>query len=385
MKILIAPDSFKESLSAIEVANAIEAGFKQIFPEATYYKLPMADGGEGTMQAIVDAKEGHLISCDVKDPLGRTISAQYGWVSSEKLAVIEMAESSGLMRLLPKERNPLITSTFGTGQLIKCALDQGAKRIILAIGGSATNDGGAGMLCALGATFLDAKGRSLPAGGLALQDLASIDLSYFDFRLADTIIEVACDVNNPLIGDHGASHIFGSQKGASASEVLVLDKALGHYADITQELIGHDYRDIAGSGAAGGMGFAALSFLKGTLRPGIEIVLETVNFAEFVQNVDLVITGEGKIDAQTIHGKTPIGVAKQAKIYHKPVIALAGSLGVGAEMVYQYGIDLLFSIMQKPDSLENALQEAAVNLEKTSRSIAALYQLGLKGNIGTVS
>ncbi len=373
MRILIAPDSFKESLSAIEVANAIEAGFKQILPHADYYKIPVADGGEGTMQALIDAKQGERIACEVHDPLGRIITAHYGFVISEKLAIIEMAESSGLMRLLPEERNPLVTSSFGAGELLLDALNRGAEKIILAIGGSATNDGGAGMLSALGARFLDGKEEVLPAGGLALQALKRIDLSGLDDRLINISIEVACDVDNPLLGTNGASYVFSPQKGATPEEVLLLDSALKNYADITAETLGRDDRAVAGSGAAGGMGFAAIAFLKGILKPGIEIVLETVAFEAAVQQADLVITGEGRIDAQTVFGKTPIGVAKFAKKYGKPVIAIAGSLGDGYEAVYAHGIDAVFSIMQKPDTLENALKNAVQNLQSSSRNIAMVY------------
>ena len=375
MRILIAPDSFKESLSAIEVANAIEAGFKQILPHADYYKISVADGGEGTMQSLIDAKNGERIACKVHDPLGRIITAYYGFIASEKLAIIEMAESSGLIRLLPEERNPLVTSSFGTGELLLDALNRGAEKMILAIGGSATNDGGAGMLSALGAHFLDRQGDALSAGGLALQFLKHIDLSRLDDRLANISLEVACDVDNPLLGARGASHIFAPQKGATPEEVLLLDAALTNYADIVAETLGQDHRAVAGSGAAGGMGFAAISFLNGILKPGIDIVLEAVQFEAALQQVDLVITGEGRIDAQTAFGKTPIGVATLAKKYDKSVIAIAGSLGDGYEAVYDYGIDAVFSIMQKPDTLENALNNAVQNLQSTSQNIARIYQL----------
>lgn len=375
MHILIAPDSFKESLTAIEVANAIEIGFKQIMPEAQFTKIPVADGGEGTMQAIVDAKAGRVISTLVQDPLGRAITARYGWIESENLAIIEMAEASGLMLLQSSEKNPLITSSYGTGELILDALNRGAKTILLAIGGSATNDGGIGMLSALGVQFLDQEDNVLAPGGASLSSLARIDLSTFDGRLAEVSFEVACDVDNPLCGARGASAVFGPQKGASQDDVRILDAALMQFADVVGKSLQHDFRDQKGAGAAGGMGFAAIAFLKGKLLPGITLVLEAVNFEEIVKTADLVITGEGRMDEQTIFGKTPIGVAKMAKRYHKSVIAIAGSLGQNYTVIYDHGIDAVFSISPKPETLENALLFAHQNIVDTARNIAAIIQL----------
>lgn len=375
MDIVIAPDAFKESLTAIEVANAIELGFRQIFPDATYRKVPVADGGEGTMQAIVEARLGEMVSVSVEDPLGRPISARYGWLADEQLAVIEMAEASGLMLLSASERNPQITSTYGTGELILHALNQGAEKIILAIGGSATNDGGVGMLTALGARFMDHEDNVLPNGGAALISLAKIDLENMDLRLKNTIFEIACDVDNPLCGPYGASAIFAPQKGARQEDIAKLDQALMHFADLAEMLLHKDYRDDKGAGAAGGMGFAAIAFLQGTLMPGIELVLETVNFQNALQGADLVITGEGKIDHQTIFGKTPIGVAKMAKAYHIPVIAVAGSLGHEYEAVYDHGIDAVFSISPQPEALEKALLSAHSYLVATARNIAKTIEL----------
>lgn len=380
MHILIAPDSFKDSLTAEAVANAIEAGFLEAgfferFPKGIITKLPVADGGEGTMPAMIAAMQGEILPVVVHDPLMRKITANYGWVKSKRLAIIEMAESSGLMRLSTAERNPLVTSSFGTGELILDALNQGATSIILAIGGSATNDGGAGMLRALGAKLLDAKEEPLPEGGAALRHLAKIDLSQWDARLAHVQFDIACDVDNPLTGNAGASAIFGPQKGASNEDVRQLDQALSHYADITASTLGIDVRDNAGSGAAGGMGFAGNAFLQGRLKSGIEIVLDAVGFAQKVQQADLVITGEGKIDAQSIYGKTPVGVAQLAKKYDKPVIAIAGNIGEGASLVYEKGIDALFSITQRPEALEVSLLSARENIIATSRNIARLWCL----------
>lgn len=378
MHIVIAPDSFKESLSALEIANIVEQGFQSIFPDATFSKIPVADGGEGTLQAIVDAKEGRLVAVEVNNPLQRKVTAHYGLVDNDSVAIIEMATASGLTLLSVDERNPLITTTYGTGELIRHALDHGARKIILAIGGSATNDGGTGMLQALGAQFLDQNQQPLSAGGAALQQLHSIDLSNFDTRLAQCDFEIACDVDNPLVGERGASAIFGPQKGATENDVQTLDAALDHYADITTALFNEDHRFAHGAGAAGGMGFAALAFLKGQLKPGIRIVMDIVNLTDAVKDADLVITGEGKIDRQTIFGKTPIGVAKTAKKFGKPVIGIAGSLGHDAYHVHDHGIDAVFTVTQRPETLEKALKDTADNLLSLSRNIAILYQLGMK-------
>lgn len=374
MKIVIAPDSFKESLTAIEVANAIEQGFSEIFPEATYIKIPVADGGEGTLQALIDAKQGTLIACEVQDPLGRIITAHYG-LTPAGLAIIEMATASGLALLTPSERDPRITSTYGTGQLIMDALNRGATTIMLAIGGSATNDGGSGMLRALGARFLDQAGKEVENGGVALKSVAKIDLSGFDTRIEDAHFLIACDVDNPLIGARGASAIFGPQKGATPEMVTVLDDALAHFASITASTVGMDYADRLGAGAAGGLGFAALAYLEGELLPGIDLVMEIVELEKYLLDADLVITGEGKIDGQTVFGKTPMGVAQLAKRYHKPVIGIAGALGADADAVYAYGIDTIFTITQRPEALEKALLESKQNLVRTARNIAKLYQL----------
>lgn len=378
MHIVIAPDSFKESLTALEIANIVKQGFQSVFPDATFSKIPVADGGEGTLQAIVDAKNGRLVAVEVNDPLQRKVTAHYGLVDNDSVAIIEMATASGLTLLSVDERNPLITTTYGTGELIRHALDHGARKIILAIGGSATNDGGTGMLQALGAQFLDQNQKPLAAGGAALQQLHTIDLSNFDTRIQECEFEIACDVDNPLVGERGASAIFGPQKGATEDNVATLDSALDHYADITTALFNEDHRFAHGAGAAGGMGFAALAFLKGQLKPGIRIVMDIVNLADAVKNADLVITGEGKIDRQTIFGKTPIGVAKTAKKFGKPVIGIAGSLGHDAYHVHDHGIDAVFTVTQRPETLEKALKDTADNLLSLSRNIAILYQLGMK-------
>lgn len=326
MKIIIAPDSFKESLTAMQVAEAIEQGFSEIFPQAEYIKLPMADGGEGTVESMVAATSGELVNVEVTGPLGAPVKAFYGWMGDGETAVIEMAAASGLHLVAPEQRNPLITTSYGTGELILAALNHGARKIILGIGGSATNDGGAGMMQALGVQLRDQQGKALTVGGAALAQLVDIDLSQLDDRLAQTDILVACDVDNPLCGAKGASAVFGPQKGATPERVQQLDAALQHYGEKIEQVTGKSVINVAGAGAAGGMGAALFGLLNARLQPGIEIVTEALKLAATVQNADLVITGEGRIDSQTIYGKTPVGVARVAKRFDIPVIAIAGSM-----------------------------------------------------------
>ncbi|MDD9312093.1 glycerate kinase [Cytobacillus firmus] len=375
MKIVIAPDSFKESLSALEAANAIERGFKAIFPNAQYKKMPMADGGEGTVQSLADATGGTIIERSVTGPLGEPVKAFFGLMGDGKTAVIEMAAASGL-HLVPKEiRNPLLTSTRGTGELIAAAMDTGVKHIIIGIGGSATNDAGAGMIQALGGKLLDKTGSEIGPGGGSLADLSAIDMSNLDSRIRDVHFEVACDVDNPLTGPRGASAVFGPQKGATPEMAELLDRNLGHFADVAEHALGKPFRDIEGAGAAGGIGGSLLAFLNADLKRGIEIVLEAVNFEEEVKGADLVITGEGRIDSQTIHGKTPIGVAKAAKKHGIPVIGLAGSLSEDSHIVHEHGIDALFSIVPGVITLPDAFEKAAIYMERTARNIAALMKM----------
>ncbi|NVD08608.1 glycerate kinase [Vibrio sp. JPW-9-11-11] len=371
MKIIIAPDSYKESLTAMEVATAIENGFKQVLPSASYIKLPMADGGEGTVQSLVDATGGRIINTAVTGPLGLPVDGFYGLLGDGSTAVIEMAAASGLHLVSPSQRNPLLTTTYGTGELVKAALDAGAKHIIVGIGGSATNDGGMGMAQALGARFVDSQGVELGFGGGALANLATIDLSGLDPRLQHIELEVACDVDNPLCGSDGASQVFGPQKGASAEMVAQLDANLAHYAQVIYQTNGKQVIDQPGAGAAGGLGAALMGLFAATLRPGIQIVMDAVNFSQVVKGADLVITGEGRIDSQTIHGKTPIGVARMAKQYQVPVIGIAGSLAKGCSVVHQHGLDAVYSVVLGATDLPTALQEAAFNVEMTARNIAA--------------
>lgn len=378
MKIVIAPDSYKESLSALEVATQIEAGFREVFPNATYVKLPVADGGEGTVEAMVAATDGEIIEMDVTGPLGEPVRAFYGISGDKQQAFIEMAAASGLEQVPPELRNPLNTTSWGTGELIRYALDSGVKSILIGIGGSATNDGGIGMVQALGARLLDQNGEPLGLGGGEVAKLASIDISELDKRLKECRIEVACDVTNLLTGKEGASAIFGPQKGATPQMVEELDQALEHYAKIIARDLDINVLELSGGGAAGGMGAALYAFCGAQLRQGIEIVTEALKLDELVRDADLVITGEGRIDSQSIHGKVPIGVAKVAKRYNKPVIGIAGSLTPDVGVVHEHGLDAVFSVLYRICTLEEALENAGDNLRKASRNIAATLAVGCR-------
>jgi len=375
MKIVIAPDSFKDSLSAEKVADAIAAGLADVLPHAQLVKCPMADGGEGTVEAIVAAGNGQLRRNQVQGPLGAVVDAHWGWLPDSHTAIIEMAEASGLQLVATAHRDACISSTFGTGQLIGAALDAGARRIILAIGGSATNDAGAGALQALGLGLFDDQGQPLARGGLALARVARVELAGLDPRLAQVRFEIAADVNNPLCGEHGASAVFGPQKGASPEQVQLLDKALGHFADHCARVLPADVRHEPGSGAAGGLGFAAKAFFAAQFRAGVEVVAELVGLAEAVKGADLVITGEGRFDAQTLRGKTPFGVARIALAQGVPVIVLAGTLGEGYQTMYEHGVNAAFAITSGPMSLEDACTGAAHLLTDRARDIARLLSL----------
>ena len=374
MKLVIAPDSFKESLSARAVAEAIAAGWARVYPDAELLLCPMADGGEGTVDALLSATGGKLQQTRVSGPLGDPVEAHWGLLPDAQ-AIIEMAEASGLHRVEPGRRDVLAASSHGTGELIRAALDAGVRRIVLGLGGSATNDGGAGLLAALGVRFLDREGQELPLGGAALARLSQIDLTGLDTRLAQVEVMVAADVDNPLCGPRGASAVFGPQKGASPEQVAQLDEALGHYADVMAATLGEDLRDFPGVGAAGGLGFAARAVLRAGFRPGVELVAELSGLAQAVQGADLVITGEGRLDGQSLHGKTPVGVARIARAAGVPVIALAGSLGDGYQRLYAEGIGAAFSLAPGPLSLEQAMQQAADQLSARAADLARLWQI----------
>lgn len=377
MKVVIAPDSFKESLTAMEVADAIERGCRSVWPDANYIKLPMADGGEGTVQSLVDATGGSIVPVLVTGPMGEPVEAFYGLLGDGRTAVIEMAAASGIHLVAAEDRNPLTTTSYGTGELILAAIAQGVTSIIIGIGGSATNDGGVGMLQALGARCLDQQGNEIAFGGGALRELDCLDLSGLLPALTQVELNVACDVDNPLCGELGASAVFGPQKGATAAMVKQLDDNLAHYADIIERTTGAMVKHQAGAGAAGGLGAALLGVLHAKLTPGIDIVMQALALDSHLQDADLVITGEGRIDSQTIHGKTPIGVAKAAKRYDIPVIGIAGSLAKDCAIVYQHGLDAVFSVVLGATDLPTALKEAAFNVELTARNVAAALAVHL--------
>ncbi|WP_255991969.1 glycerate kinase [Chitinolyticbacter albus] len=374
-KIVIAPDSFKETLSALDVAHTIAEAMRPLLPGVELVEVPVADGGEGTLDALVDATGGTRHRFPVLGPLGEQVDAVWGMLGDGKTAVIEMAAASGIALVPAAQRNPLVTSTEGTGQLIRAALDSGARHFILAIGGSATNDGGTGMLRALGARFLDAAAQDLPVGGAALTRLERIDLTGFDARIAECNFEIACDVDNPLTGPRGASAVFGPQKGATPEMVAKLDQALGNYARVIREQLGREVETASGAGAAGGMGAASLAFFNGKLRRGVDIVLDACALESILAGADLVITGEGRLDGQTIFGKTPIGVAKLAKRFNLPVIAIGGCLREDVDVVHEHGIDAVFDCVHKAMPLEEALAGAHDNLARVARNIAATLAL----------
>ncbi|WP_337914170.1 glycerate kinase [Vibrio cholerae] len=375
MKVVIAPDSFKESLTAKQVCDAIQAGLARVWHDAKFVAIPVADGGEGTVQSLVDATQGRLVEVKVMGPQGKRVEAFYGMLGDNQTAVIEMAAASGLHHVPLVQRDPKLTTSFGTGELIRHALDQGVTKLIIGLGGSATNDGGVGMLAALGARFTNADGDPIQLTGGGLRELTHIDLQDFDPRLQNCDILVACDVNNPLCGDKGASAVFGPQKGATPEDVQLLDGALRQFGLLTEKVTGKMVLESAGAGAAGGMGAALLAYAQAILRPGIEIVLETVQLAHQVSDADLVITGEGRIDSQTVHGKTPMGVAKVAKRFDVPVLALCGCTGDNYQPVYQCGIDAVFAAVPRAMSLEDALKESDFNLADLAENVARLWVL----------
>lgn len=378
MKIVIAPDSFKDSLSAQGVADAIAAGLGEVWPDAQLIKCPMADGGEGTVESVLAACNGGWRRTRVQGPLGVAVEARWGWLADSRTAIIEMAEASGLQLVPPGQRDACSSSTYGTGELIRAALDEGAGRVILAIGGSATNDGGAGAMQALGVGLLDENGQPLAPGGLALAKLARIDLSEMDPRLARVSFEIAADVDNPLCGPHGASAIFGPQKGASPEQVQQLDQALGHFAEHCAQVLNKDVRDEPGSGAAGGLGFAAKAFLGAQFRTGVDVVAGLTGLAEEINGADLVITGEGRFDAQTLRGKTPFGVARLARQQGVPAVVIAGTLGQDYQALYEHGIDAAFALVSGPMTLQEACADAPRLLSERARDIARLWRVAAR-------
>lgn len=376
MKIVVAPDSFKENLSARDVAEAIAAGVRDAAPGAEVVCVPMADGGEGTVEALVDATSGRLVEREVTAPLGDKRRARFGILGDGATAVIEMASASGLPLVPPERRNPLLTTTFGTGELIAAALEAGVEKILIGIGGSATVDGGAGMAGALGVRLLDAGGSDVPPGGGGLARLDRIDVSGIHPRVADVSVEVACDVENPLTGATGAARVYGPQKGATPEQVEILDAALGRLAEVIRRDLGVDVASIPGSGAAGGLGAGLVAFLAAVLRGGVDMVVEAVRLDEKMKGASLVITAEGRLDRQSAFGKTPIGVAAAAKKLGLPVVALAGSVGEGAREVLDRGIDAFFSIAPGPMSLDESFRRAPELLRRTAAHVMRLHLIG---------
>lgn len=376
MRVVVAPDSYKGSLSALGVADAMERGIRSVFAGAEVIKVPIADGGEGTVEALVAATGGTLRHAAVRGPLGEPVRAHWGVLGDGATAVIEMAAASGLPLVPRHRRDPRVTTTAGTGELVRAALDAGIGRIVVGIGGSATNDGGAGMARALGVRFLDAAGRELPEGGAALARLSRIDLSGLDPRLAAATVEVACDVDNPLTGPRGASAVYGPQKGATPAVVAELDAALARFAEVARAATGRDVSGRPGAGAAGGLGAGLLFFTPATLRPGVEIVLAATRFEERVAGADLVITGEGRTDFQTAMGKAPVGVAAAARRHGVPVICLSGGLGDGADEVLSHGIDAVMSVVSGPMALEEAMGRGAELVEAATARACRLVQVG---------
>lgn len=372
---LCAPDSFKESLTAMEAARAMAQGIENADHDAEVRCLPMADGGEGTARALVDATGGSMRAVPVHDPLGRPVEGHFGLLANGTTAVVETAEASGLALLEAKERNPLIASSYGTGELMLAAVRSGAKRIIVGLGGSATNDAGAGLLQALGVRLLDKNGNDLAHGGAALANLTTIDISTMDPALKNVAITAACDVTNPLTGPTGASAVFGPQKGASKDDVATLDAALAHFAQVIDSQLGVAVNDVPGAGAAGGIGAALKGFLNAEFRPGIAIVIEQSGLDAAAQWADVVFTGEGSIDFQTKFGKTPAGVAETAKRHGKPVIAVAGHIGTGIDELHEVGIDAVFGIAPGAASLSELLADAAANVTRTTEQIVRTLQL----------
>lgn len=373
MRIVVAPDSYKGSLSATKVADAIETGIKNIDSNIFVDKVPMADGGEGTVEALIVATGGHIIEKCVTGPLGEPVNSFYGILGDGVTGVVELAAASGIL-LVPKEkRNPMLTNTFGTGELIKAAIESGCKKLIVGIGGSSTNDGGTGLLQALGVRFLDSEKRELGFGGQILGLIHSIDVSGLYKGLQGIEIEVACDVSNPICGYNGAAYIYGPQKGATDQMIEKMDKGLRNYSNKLIEFCGKDVRNLPGGGAAGGVGGGIVALLDARLKPGIDIMIEATNLDHKIRQAQLVITGEGKTDNQTVFGKVPSGIAKLAKLHGVPAVCVSGGVGEGFEQLYEMGITSVFGITNRPMTLEEAMLNAHVLVMKATENIIRLF------------
>ncbi len=374
MRIIIAPDKFKGSLDSREVAEAIARGWGEGWPDAELITCPLADGGEGTLDVLVQASSGRTVECKVTGPLGEPRRAPLGILGDGNTAVVEMAAASGLVLVPPENRDPRYTTTAGTGDLIRAALDAGARRIIVGIGGSATNDGGTGMASALGVRFLDDYNENLSPGAIYLNNVEAMDMKGLDPRVLKTEIIVASDVTNPLLGDRGASRVYAPQKGASEYDVELLERGLTRLAEVVSATIIPGLEDKPGAGAAGGLGFGLMAFLGAEVRPGIEVVTEAVGFERMLEGCGLVVTGEGRLDAQTAYGKTVTGVARVARRHGIPVLALGGEIAEGAEALRELGVNAMLGIASGPLSREESMASAASLLERTSRELASLLR-----------
>lgn len=378
MKIVVAPQSFKGSLDATEVANCIARGVRQVFPNAEITLLPVADGGEGTVRALVQASNGRVMSSRVMGPLERPVNANWGMLGDGSTGVVEMAAASGLPLIRRDERNPMRTTTYGTGELIRHALDHGVRRLIIGIGGSATNDGGTGMARALGVRFLDAEGHELPLGGGALRRLARIDVSDLDPRIYGVEVEVASDVNNPLCGPNGATAVYGPQKGADHQMVHDLDRGMRRYGDLLRDDLGKYVAETPGAGAAGGLGAGLMAFLDARMQPGVDIIFKALKLDQHLERADLVFTGEGRMDRQDLYGKAPLAVAQRAHRLGVPCIAVVGSTGRDYHIVYDHGIDAVIGTTNRPMPLERAVAESSRLITEAAMRACRMVQVGLR-------
>lgn len=375
MRILLSPDSFKGSLTSVEIINCLEKVARKHFSPVEIIKVPIADGGEGTVDALTLVRNGEFRWKEVTGPLGAKVNAKYGVIDG-KTAIIEMAQASGLPLLKEHEKNPLLTTTYGTGELIKAVLDDDIRDIIIGIGGSATNDGGIGAAQALGVEFCDEHGRKVGFGGRELSRITTINLSNLDSRVKESNITVICDVNNPLTGEKGATKVFGPQKGATGEIVDILENGMLNYARVIHTQLGINPNNIPGSGAAGGLGAALVCFLGAHLKSGIDTVLDFVDFDNLLEGVDLVITGEGRIDGQSIYGKVPIGIARRCKEKKVKVVAIVGSIGENAQLVYGYGIESIMPIINRAMSLEEAMANSVELLTDAADRMFRLIKVG---------
>lgn len=377
MRIVIAPDSFKGSLDAEDAANIIKEGVLSVMPQAEVELIPMADGGEGTVDAMVAATGGRIVKAVVKGPLLEDVESRFGILGDGETAVIDIASASGLTLIPPGRRNPMTATTYGTGQLILKALDLGCRKFVIGIGGSATVDGGTGMAAALGVRFLDAEGKDIGHGGGFLDRLTDIDIGGLDPRIRESVFRAACDVDNPLTGETGAARVYGPQKGASGDMIQVLDRNLNHLGCIVQRVTGQNLKNLPGAGAGGGLGFGLMSFLNARLESGVKIVLETAGFQHRAAGAGLIITGEGNIDSQTYHGKTVLGVSRIAKGLGIPVVAIAGGVKGDMSLLHREGVTAAVSICSGPMSIDTAMEKAAVLLRDAAANCMKLIEINL--------